>query len=43
MSLPFTRFYAELAACDVRNSTAAVQGGEYKHVNTVAAAAVSAR
>jgi hypothetical protein len=31
-----------VAACDVRNSTAAVQAGEYKHVNTVAAAAVTA-
>lgn len=31
-----------VAACDVRNSTAAVQAGDYKHVNTVAAAAVTA-
>jgi hypothetical protein len=31
-----------VATCDVRNSTAAVEGGDYKHVNTVAAAAVSA-
>jgi hypothetical protein len=31
-----------VAACDVRNSTAAVQAGEYKHVNTVAAAAITA-
>ena len=31
-----------LAACDVCNSTAAVQGGNYKHVNTVAASAVTA-
>ena len=31
-----------VATCDVRNSTAAVLAGEYKHVNTVAAAAVSA-
>ena len=31
-----------VATCDVRNSTAAVEAGEYKHVNTVAAAAVTA-
>ncbi len=31
-----------VAACDVRNSTAAVRAGDYKQVNTVAAAAVSA-
>ena len=31
-----------VAACDVRNSTAAVQAGDYKQVNTVAAAAVTA-
>ena len=31
-----------IAACDVRNSSAAVQAGNYKHVNTVAAAAVTA-
>jgi hypothetical protein len=31
-----------VAACDVRNSTAAVQAGEYKQVNTAAAAAVTA-
>jgi hypothetical protein len=31
-----------IAACDVRDSTAAVQAGNYKHVNTAAAAAVSA-
>jgi len=31
-----------VAACDVRNSTAAVQAGNYKQVNTVAAAAVTA-
>jgi len=31
-----------LAACDVRDSTAAVRSGNYKHVNTVAAAAVTA-
>jgi hypothetical protein len=31
-----------VATCDVRNSTAAVQAGDYKRVNTVAAAAVSA-
>jgi hypothetical protein len=31
-----------VATCDVRNSTAAVQAGDYKEVNTVAAAAVSA-
>ena len=31
-----------VATCDVRNSTAAVQAGNYKHVNTVAAAAVTA-
>lgn len=31
-----------VATCDVRNSTAAVEGGDYKHVNTVAAAAVTA-
>jgi hypothetical protein len=31
-----------VATCDVRNSTAAVQAGEYKEVNTVAAAAVTA-
>jgi hypothetical protein len=31
-----------VATCDVRNSTAAVQAGNYKQVNTVAAAAVTA-
>jgi len=31
-----------VATCDVRNSTAAVEAGDYKHVNTVAAAAVTA-
>lgn len=31
-----------VATCDVRNSTAAVHAGEYKEVNTVAAAAVTA-
>src|SRR6185436_818739 len=31
-----------IAACDVRDSTAAVRLGNYKHVNTVAAAAVTA-
>jgi len=31
-----------VAACDVRNSTAAVRAGDYKQVNTVAAAAVTA-
>lgn len=31
-----------IAACDVRNSTAAVLRGDYKHVNTVGAAAVTA-
>ena len=31
-----------VATCDVRDSTAAVQAGDYKHVNTVAAAAVTA-
>jgi len=31
-----------LAACDVRDSTAAVRAGNYKHVNTVAASAVTA-
>jgi len=31
-----------IAACDVRNSTAAVQRGDYKEVNTAAAAAVTA-
>ena len=31
-----------VAACDVRDSTAAVQAGDYKQVNTVAAAAVTA-
>ena len=31
-----------VAACDVRDSTAAVLAGNYKHVNTVAAAAVTA-
>lgn len=30
-----------VATCDVRNSTAAVQAGNYKQVNTVAAAAVT--
>ena len=40
----FARLPADwhVATCDVRNSTAAVQAGEYKEVNTVAAAAVSA-
>jgi hypothetical protein len=31
-----------VATCDVRNSTIAVQSGNYKHVNTVGAAAVTA-
>lgn len=31
-----------VATCDVRNSTAAVLRGDYKHVNTVGAAAVTA-
>ena len=31
-----------VATCDVRNSTAAVAAGDYKHVNTVGAAAVTA-
>ena len=31
-----------VATCDVRNSTAAVEAGNYKHVNTVGAAAVTA-
>ena len=31
-----------VATCDVRDSTAAVQAGDYKQVNTVAAAAVTA-
>ncbi|MEW6689778.1 MAG: DUF3095 domain-containing protein [Pseudomonadota bacterium] len=31
-----------VATCDVRNSTKAVEAGEYKHVNTVGAAAVTA-
>ena len=31
-----------VATCDVRDSTAAVHAGEYKEVNTVAAAAVTA-
>ena len=31
-----------VAACDVRNSTLAVQAGNYKHVNTVGASAVTA-
>jgi hypothetical protein len=31
-----------VATCDVRNSTLAVQAGDYKHVNTVGAAAVTA-
>ncbi len=31
-----------VATCDVRNSTLAVQAGNYKHVNTVGAAAVTA-
>jgi hypothetical protein len=31
-----------VAACDIRNSTHAVRAGDYKEVNTVAAAAVSA-
>src|SRR5262245_21262155 len=31
-----------VATCDVRNSTIAVQAGNYKHVNTVGAAAVTA-
>jgi hypothetical protein len=31
-----------VATCDVRNSTIAVQNGNYKHVNTVGAAAVTA-
>jgi hypothetical protein len=40
----FARLPADwhVATCDVRNSTAAVQGGDYKKVNTVAAAAVTA-
>ena len=42
------RSYAQLpgdwhvATCDVRNSTLAVQAGNYKHVNTVGASAVTA-
>jgi hypothetical protein len=31
-----------IATCDVRNSTQAVEAGNYKHVNTVGAAAVTA-
>jgi Protein of unknown function (DUF3095) len=31
-----------VAACDVRNSTLAVEAGNYKHVNTVGASAVTA-
>ena len=31
-----------VALCDVRNSTAAVQGGKYKHVNSLGAAAITA-
>src|SRR5689334_4574618 len=31
-----------VATCDVRNSTIAVENGNYKHVNTVGAAAVTA-
>ena len=31
-----------VATCDVRNSTLAVQSGQYKHVNTVGASAVTA-
>lgn len=31
-----------VATCDVRNSTKAVEAGDYKHVNTVGAAAVTA-
>ena len=31
-----------VAACDVRNSTRAVEDGNYKHVNTVGASAVTA-
>jgi hypothetical protein len=31
-----------VATCDVRNSTGAVEAGNYKHVNTVGAAAVTA-
>ena len=31
-----------VATCDVRNSTLAVQAGNYKHVNTVGASAVTA-
>ena len=31
-----------IATCDVRNSTLAVQAGNYKHVNTVGASAVTA-
>ena len=31
-----------VATCDVRNSTLAVQAGDYKHVNTVGASAVTA-
>jgi hypothetical protein len=31
-----------VASCDVRNSTLAVQAGNYKHVNTVGASAVTA-
>src|SRR5687767_15840380 len=40
----FARLPADwhVATCDVRNSTAAVQAGDYKQVNTVAAAAVTA-
>ena len=32
----------QVATCDVRNSTQAVQAGNYKHVNTVGASAVTA-
>ncbi len=31
-----------VATCDVRHSTAAVEAGAYKHVNTVGAAAITA-
>src|SRR5690348_15299107 len=31
-----------VALCDVRNSTAAVEAGKYKNVNTVGAAAITA-
>ena len=31
-----------VAMCDVRNSTAAVEAGRYKNVNTVGAAAITA-